>query len=223
MILASMADYFPPDVKKEAFNCPHCGVYAHQEFNPIVAYGYTSNNAYSGKHIITRGYLENFVISKCTHCKQIIIWNQESMLFPRKMIVQDPSDNVPEKIKDIYIEAGKVLMDSPRASGALIRLALELLLQHVNKNNLGLNENVKELIKSNIPEDLIKAMTILRVNGNDIMHTGEIKILEKEEEVAYLFDLFNMIVEEMITRPKKLNESYKRIPESIRKEIENKK
>ena len=43
---------------------------------------------------------------------------------------------------------------------------------------------------------------------------------KKKDDVLYLFDLFNMIVEELITRPKKINESYSKIPESIRKQIE---
>jgi hypothetical protein len=53
------------------------------------------------------------------------------------------------------------------------------------------------------------------------MHTGVINIFEKKEDITYLFDLFNMIVEELITRPKKLDESYSRIPESKRKQAEN--
>ena len=131
-----------------------------------------------------------------------------------------PSDDVPVDIKKIYNEAGLILNDSPRASGALMRLALELLLKDVNKNKLGLNDNIDKLIESKVPEQLIKALTILRVNGNDIMHTGEIKILETAEDVTYLFELFNMVVEELITGPKKLGELYTRVPESQRKRVE---
>lgn len=58
-----------------------------------------------------------------------------------------------------------------------------------------------------MPEQLMKALTILRVNGNDIMHMGEINILETTEDVTYLFELFNMVVEELITRPKNLENS----------------
>ena len=101
-----------------------------------------------------------------------------------------------------------------------MRLALEQLLQNINNNKLKLYENVNNLIASNIPEPLIKALTILRVNGNDIMHTGEIKIFENNQDVLYLFHLFNMIVEELITRPKKVKELYDKIPESIRKQTE---
>ena len=136
------------------------------------------------------------------------------------MTVSPPSGDVPVDIKKIYNEAGLILNDSPRASGALRRLALELLLKVINKNDLVLNDNIGKLIESKAPEQLIKALTILRVNGNDIMHTGEIKIFEKTEDVTYLFELFNMVVEELITRPKKIGEFYTKIPESQRKQVE---
>ena len=216
-----MARYYQPRVNTYAFNCPHCGVYAKQDWYFTVVYG--NANEDNPNQIYNRKNLEEMKVSKCTHCESIVIWFEKNMLIPRGTVVQEPPEDIPDKIKEIYIEAGKIFNDSPRASGALIRLALELLLQSINKNNLGLDKNINELIKSSIPDQLIKALTILRVNGNDVMHTGEIKIFEKKDDVAYLFDLFNMISEEMITRPKKLDEYYRKIPESKRKEIENKK
>ena len=211
-----MANYFPPEPKKDAFNCPYCGVYAHQTWHDYVVYG---DGTYT--NFYTAGTLKELSVSKCSHCGNIVIWDQKNMLKPAKMAVPDPSEDVPKDIKEIYIEAGKVLIYSARASGALMRLALELLLQQINKNDLKLNENVNKMKESNISGPLIKALTILRVNGNDIMHTGVINIFEKKEDITYLFDLFNMIVEELITRPKKLDESYSRIPESKRKQAEN--
>ena len=176
---------------------------------------------YDEKMFRSGGILGGLSLSICYHCKKKVLWYKENMILPRHMTVPEPSEDVPQKIKEIYIEAGKVLIDSPRASGALMRLALEQLLQEINKNDLKLNENVRKLIEFGVPHQLIKALTILRVNGNDIMHTGEIKILQKKEDVLYLFELFNMIVEELIIRPKRLNESYGKIPEIIRKQIED--
>lgn len=49
------------------------------------------------------------------------------------MAVPPPSDDVPVNIKKIYNEAGPILNDSQRAYGALIRLALELLLKVIIK------------------------------------------------------------------------------------------
>ena len=215
-----MTEYFPPELNKDAFNCPYCGVYAHQTWYSSISYGEVEV-IYGEKRFYSKGILGGLSLSICYHCGKKVLWHNENMLLPRQMTVPEPSEDVPQKIKKIYIEAGKVLIDSARASGALMRLALEQLLQEINKNDLKLNENVKKLMEIGVPDQLIKALTILRVNGNDIMHTGEIKILQKKEDVLYLFELFNMIVEELITRPKRLNESYGKIPETIRKQIED--
>lgn len=216
-----MAEYYPPGFKKDSFNCPVCGVFSHQTWYYHISYGFINNGYSGGSGFFSTGILNELSVSICSHCKITALWYKEKILLPRIMTVPDPSSDIPEKIKNIYIEAGMVLMDSPRASGALMRLALEQLLQNINKNELGLNDNVKELIKAGISEQIIRALSILRVNGNDIMHTGEIKIFEKKENVLYLFELFNMIVEELITRPKKLNESYAKLPPTIRKQIED--
>ena len=215
-----MADYFPPELNKNAFNCPLCGVYAHQVWHPDVSFGNIYTEGFGYKKFNFQGIFLDLSVSICSHCSEKVLWYKEKMLLPRKMTVPDPPKDIPPKIKEIYNEAGKVLIDSSRASGALMRLALEQLLQNINNNKLKLYENVNNLIASNIPEPLIKALTILRVNGNDIMHTGEIKIFESNEDVLYLFHLFNMIVEELITRPKKVKELYDKIPESIRKQTE---
>ena len=215
-----MADYFPPELYKDAFNCPLCGVYAHQTWHTDVAFGNFPTGIYGDKPFNYHGTFLELSVSICSHCSEKVLWYKEKMLFPREMTVPDPPKDIPPKIKEIYNEAGKVLIDSPRASGALMRLALEQLLQNINKNELKLYDNVKILITSNIPEPLIKALSILRVTGNNIMHTGEIETSENNMDVLYLFDLFNMIVEGLITNPKKLNDSYNKIPESIRKQIE---
>lgn len=218
-----MVDYIPPKFNEKAFNCPYCGVYAHQEWFSGVGYGNLARQ-YMGDIVDVvgiKGKLDGMSVSVCSHCDNKVLWLNENILLPRNLPVPPPPENTPLEVKRIYIEAGMVLNDSPRASGALIRLALELLLQNINKNKLSLNENINKLMESGITQQLIKAVSILRINGNDIMHTGVIKILENKDDVVYLFELFNMIVEELIEEPKKLNEIYNKIPESKRKQIEN--
>ena len=218
-----MVDYIPPKFNEKAFNCPYCGVYAHQEWFSGVGYGNLARQ-YMGDIVDVvgiKGKLDGMSVSVCSHCDNKVLWLNENILLPRNLPVPPPPEDTPLEVKRIYIEAGMVLNDSPRASGALIRLALELLLQNINKNKLSLNENINKLMESGITQQLIKAVSILRINGNDIMHTGVIKILENKDDVVYLFELFNMIVEELIQEPNKLNEIYNKIPESKRKQIEN--
>lgn len=224
-----MVKYYPPELNKSEFNCPYCGVYSHQSWYPAIIYGERSDDIYYyladmvRTHYKSAGTLSDFSVSECSHCHQLAIWLNDKMLVPRTISVPPPSELLPEKIKELYNEAGTILNDSPRAAGALIRLALELLLKQVNNNDQKLYDNIDVLIKKGVPEEIIKAMTLLRHSGNEMLHAGEISIIESRDQVLFLFELFNMIAEDLIERPKRLNEAYNRIPESIRKDVERKK
>ncbi len=93
-----MVDYIPPKFNENAFNCPNCGVYAYHEWYDGVGYGLS--------------------VSVCSYCHKEVIWLSENILFPRNLPVPPPPEDTPLEVKNIYIETGKVLNDSPRASGA---------------------------------------------------------------------------------------------------------
>lgn len=224
-----MVKYYPPELNKPEFNCPYCGVYSHQSWYPTVIYGKRTDDAYYYMADMVKtdyksaGILSDFSVSECSHCHNIAIWMKDKMLVPRTMAVPPPSELLPEKIKELYNEAGTILNDSPRAAGALIRLSLELLLKQVNNNDQKLYDNIDVLIKRGAPKEIIKATTLLRHSGNEMLHAGEVSIIESRDQVLFLFELFNMIAEDLIERPKRLNEAYNRMPESIRKDVERKK
>ena len=126
---------------------------------------------------------------------------------------------MPEKVLEIYREASSVFPKSPRASAALLRLALQILLETV------LGDDAKKRIVDNIgilqdkkscSVQLIKAMDIIRHEGNESVHPGEINLNDNEDEARYLFVLLNMICEEFFSAPKRLEESYSLIPEGKR-------
>lgn len=221
-----MDQHVPPKLNKDAFNCPYCGAYAHQSWYPIGAvgevirsWGLPGDGLYLDHPIILHG----ISASSCFHCKKIAIWDGDGILIPKTINVPSPSDDLPVDVKKMYNEAGSVLNDSARASGALMRLALEALLKKVGNSDKGLYENIDEITsRSNLPAEIRDALHIIRVNGNNAVHVGQIGLSEKREDVLFLFDLFNMITEELVTRPKKIKDTYNKLPESIRKQIESK-
>src|SRR5229473_2853992 len=53
---------------------------------------------------------------------------------------------------------------------------------------------------------------IIRVIGNNAVHPGTIDLRDDQATALALFDLLNLIVDEMITRPREIDEIYKRLP-----------
>jgi len=64
-----------------------------------------------------------------------------------------------------------------------------------------------------------KSLDIVRVTGNDAVHPGQIDT-DDPETVNQLFGLVNVIVDSMISVPKKIEGIYESLPEDKLKGIE---
>lgn len=69
---------------------------------------------------------------------------------------------------------------------------------------------------------IIKVMDVLRYNGNESVHPGEINLADNRDDALLLFTLLNMIAEEFFTMDARLDELYQRIPERKRVEADQK-
>lgn len=209
-----------PDLHKDAFICPHCGAYAHQKWYEYVKFGHmmklSRNDTYN--FIIEDGF-GDMRVSRCQRCFGSVLWSGQNIIFPGRMIVPQPSELLPPKIREVYTEAGQVLEYSVRASGALIRLSLELLLQHIKKNQERLNANIGLLMKEGIPKKIQKSLDFLRASGNSSVHPKKVNLVEKREDVLFLFGLFNMVCEELIVRPSEIDQAFESLPEKVKEGI----
>ena len=120
-----VSKFVPPEMHKDNFHCPHCEVYAHQKW-------------YNGARAIEipRGvkdhkFLDDLWVSECERCRAYSIWIDGKLIYPISSNAPLPSDDTPEDVKDDYTEARAVLNNSPRASAAVLRLALEKLMPHL--------------------------------------------------------------------------------------------
>jgi hypothetical protein len=57
-----------------------------------------------------------------------------------------------------------------------------------------------------------QAMDVVRVAGNNAVHPGTIELHEDPEQLATLFMLLNLIVEQMIRQPRLVAEMYSQLP-----------
>lgn len=214
--------YYPPEHAKGQFHCPHCGVYAKQFWANIVA---SENNANNWNKNISR--LSQFTkilghdwtISACQHCGKNIIWFDVEIIYPQKMIVDLPNDDLSDEIKRDYLEAAIIFNNSLRSSAALLRLALQKLCKQLGEKGENINEDIKKLVKKGLNPQIQKSLDILRITGNNAVHPGEINLEEKPELVLKLFELINFISEKMITEPKEVDTFYEALPENTKEAI----
>ena len=62
-------------------------------------------------------------------------------------------------------------------------------------------------------------MTV-RVIGDEAVHPGFLDLRDDRDTASRLFELVNIIAEQMISNPKRVEEMYERLPESKRRAIE---
>lgn len=80
---------------------------------------------------------------------------------------------------------------------------------------------IAELVKLDIPEHIQQGLDAIRVYGNEGIHAGEINLNDDQDTVMFLFGLINIMVEELISRKKKIKDFYSKLPVSKIKGIAN--
>ena len=149
-----------------------------------------------------------FSIATCCSCSEITLWINEQIVYPKKTTVSPPNEDLDEDIKALYIEASNILIDSPKGSTALLRLALQKLLKQIGGSGQNINKDIKDLVADNLSSQMQKALDLLRVVGNNAVHPGQIDLDDNVEIARKLFDILNYIAYELITKPKELERLY---------------
>ena len=160
-----------------------------------------------------------FHFAKCQSCSETSIWINETMIYPKSLPVPGPNEDMDDEIKKFYLEAATIFHHSPRASAALLRLCLEKLCHQLGEEGT-LNECIAALVQKGINEKMQKALDYCRVMGNNALHPGQIDLEDDSNKVLMLFDLVNDIADEMLTKPKELEQKYSSLPESVKESIE---
>ena len=200
--------YIAPELNLLAFNCPHCHVYAKQDWSDMqCSKKITTDHTHSFSK-------KEFSVSYCSSCYGNTIWNDNSIIFPQNTIVEPANLDLPDDIIEDYNEAANVLNLSPRSSAALLRLAIQKLCKHLGESGVNINDDIKSLVKKGLPPKVQEALDTVRVIGNECVHPGVINLNDNREIANKLFKLVNFISTKLISDPKEIDELYGSLPES---------
>lgn len=212
-----MKKYVEPQFKKEAFHCPFCEVYAHQYWR-FHLLSYNSHDKRMG--MFDQLSIVDWSTSQCSHCNEILFWQNEKLIYPKSSIAPLPNDDMPNDVKEDYLEARNIVNDSPRGACALLRLALQKLMPHLNESGKNLNADIGNLVKKGVSVHVQKALDSLRVIGNNAVHPGELDLKDDVSTAILLFRLINYIVDNQITSKKEIDGIFEGLPENNLKAIE---
>ena len=214
-----MSEYFPPEYGNMGFHCPYCHVYADQTWGEATWREESIDES--------DDYAENIRIeevdmkvSVCSHCENSTFWLAEKIIYPPIHASPPANSDLPDDVQGIYKEAAAIANQSPRAASALLRVAIEMLLKdlgHLGEKD-DINNSIGNLVNAGLDESIQKSLDALRVVGNNAVHPGQIDFNDSTD-VLTLFELINFIADDLITRRKKIDAMYSRLPETAREGI----
>ena len=239
-----------PEIHKEQFTCPHCGVLAKQDWAAIrqiaEIVNYTINNIYMEYRVAIDSYdqkcirkfsihlfkelprnlpvnlfPQDFSFARCQSCSKMSVWMEQDKKMIYPRLSSFPSPNV-----DMDDEVKKLYLEATQIFQDSPRASAAILRLCVEKlcGQLGekgdLNTLIGNLVKRGLDQRIQQALDYCRVIGNNAVHPGEINIEEDPNVVELLFDLVNDIAQDMITKPKEMKEKYSSLPGKAKEQIE---
>ncbi|WP_445576621.1 DUF4145 domain-containing protein [Pseudomonas sp. G7(2022)] len=202
-----MSKYVQPTFGEKAFTCIFCGVLTTMSWYPLrILWGV--NRGYGGTE---------FQKCYCDHCQEFSLWmaadaDSGHMILPSSVSAPMPHTDLPEECKKDFNEAREISSQSPRGAAALLRLALQKLCIHLGGEGKNINDDIKALVQKGLAPQVQQALDLVRVTGNQAVHPGEMSLEDSPEHVTIMFEMINLIVEELIARPKQIAERFGKLP-----------
>lgn len=143
--------------------------------------------------------VDDVYVTVCHHCEKPTIWLDDNQtlkpVLPSDNQYPSPSDKMPQKVKDVYNQAGSIADKSPRAANALLRSAIEELMCIIVETPGDLNLMIEDAYNKNIITAHIKeSLHSIRLLGNNTLHPNQIRI-EDDVDTNDIFNIINHIVD----------------------------
>lgn len=192
------------------FTCPHCKTVSQFDLRRC---------CFPEDHLFGDEFKGDISVRRCLNCGKKVIWIDNKYIYP-DVVPVEPVENMPDEVKELFVEAGTIYGKSPRAACALLRLAIDRLCHVLGENDRDINKNIGALVKKGLSVQIQQALDIVRVVGNKAVHPGQIVFdVDDFSTAETLMALINMIVERMITEPQKILSLFEALPDSAKEAI----
>lgn len=182
-----------PAQGRSAFDCPHCQAYSQQLWSDL----WHQLSPGPGMSAVLGGG-----VSRCARCQEDCLWLHDQLIYPLSKLGPRPHADMPSSVHAIYEEARTVSSVSRKSAAALLRLALQLLVDDLEPGKADINGKIGALVKRGLDPQVQQAMDVLRVVGNNAVHPGQIDLDADDELLPALFAMLNLVVEQVVARPK---------------------
>lgn len=203
--------FVPPEFLKNAFNCPHCNVYANQVWGKL--------DSKIDNHYIR---MPDFRVSRCIHCLNFSIWKDGVPVYPSTSQMPFPNPDLPESVLADFQEARSIVNHSPRSSAAILRECLHALCRYLCDETLDLDKGIKTLIDEGLNPKIEQNLEMVRAIGENAVKPGVIDDEDDFSTAIKLSQLINIIGTAMISQPKLLDDLNEKITLAKNQEIEKK-
>ncbi|WP_410098775.1 DUF4145 domain-containing protein, partial [Sutterella wadsworthensis] len=143
-------------MRKAAFTCPHCEVYSTTKPIPVAKVIYQPRRIQSlinpsnydaevgAAHFVKWYDLDELAITRCDACDGVVLWLGGDLVWPVSAGIR-PAERMPEDVQKPFLEAQSIAGASPWAACALLRIALERLVDHLGGEGKNLYDRIENL------------------------------------------------------------------------------
>lgn len=201
-----------PQLGLAAFTCPHCRAHAQQDW---ASAGFQDKDGYSVPG-------PSLQASTCYSCREHAVWLVEDsrpfsgpttgrLIHPvTDVSAPAPNADLDPAVQELYAEAAAVANLSPRSASALLRVALESLLQSHYNSEQRLNDLIGRAAADGLPKAAQQAMDYVRFTGNASAH--ELHSDDTPQTVEVLFGLVNLAAQYLLSMPKQTADLFATLP-----------
>ena len=157
--------------------------------------------------------VHNLDLARCFSCRKFSVWRFGSLIHPRIDAEFPPNPDLPEGIRQDVQEAGAVYAVSPRACAALLRICVQKLCVHLGETGADPTHDVAALVRKGLDRRIQAALDSVRTTGAQAVAPGQIDAKDGRDTAVRLFQLVNVIAEQMITQPRNVAEMFPELNE----------